>query len=200
MAVIKTKDIRMVLYSIARQLKNNDRFMVIASTDVLCELKLSDIITKNEIEVIKAVSKIKKCLMVENTVYILINYSKICRITKDENNFFVVEESCSNFLDYIIFELISEANKLKFEYKKESEEIWQVKKYNLDVTYSSDYIIDNQNTYKVFSHISTSITEEFKASILEDEMYNVIITSDFVRENKLCQKKCKLKFEFDIKL
>lgn len=200
MVIIKTKDIRMVLYSIARQLKNNDKIIVVTSNYVLCELQLNDNINKNQIEVMKVVSKIKKCFRSENSVSILINYVEICDITKHENSEFVIEDVCGKLLEYLVFELISEANKLKFEYKKESEEIWQVKKCNLDVTYSSDYIIDYQNTYKVFSHISTSITEDFKSLIIENEMYNVVITSNFVRDNKDFLKQCKLKFEFDIKL
>lgn len=198
MVLVKTKDIRAVLYSIVKQLKNNDEFKYTVFNSWTSITKLNEAIGKNEITAIRIISNIRKVVTSGRNVTLFINKVKICDISKIDNNEYAIRDYCGKLLEYIFFYLIGESHFIRIEYKKEGDIEQQVKMYSLDATYSRDCIISSENVYETFSHISTEIADKFKASITPGEEYDVIITSKFVRSDLDCNKQCQIIFEFNI--
>lgn len=198
MVLIKTKDIRAVLYSIVKQLKNNDEFRYTVFNSWTSITKLNESIGRNEITAIRIVSNIRKVVARGKDVSLFINGVKICDISKVDNNIYVIRDSCGQLLEYILFEMISECNYIKVKFAKKDEIKYQEIKYHLDATYSREHIINVENSYDTFSHISIDLSNKLKSFIVSGEEYNVNVISRFIRSDCVYEKLCNINFEFKI--
>ena len=198
MTLIKTKDIRTVLYSIAKQLKSNDKFKIIVATSWTSELQLNESTEKNEIAVIKTLAIIRRILSTGKDVSIFINEARICNISKISQDEYLIEDWYAQLIEIIFFELIGEANKIKVEFAKENESEKNEIAYIIDATYSRDHIINTENVYDTFCDISKSLNEKLMTSIVAEKEYNVTVTSKFIRPDSEYVIHCNINFEFKI--
>ena len=198
MVVIKTKDIRTILYSIAKQLNVNDKFKYEVTNSWTSIISMNGPIKTSEMSAIRAISNIRKNLFKGKTIDIYINNVKICKVSKEEKHY-VVQDYCNKMLEYIFFELIGECQCIIFEVAKKNEiSSKTVTKYGLESTYTREHIINYQNLYEVFSYISSNAVEKFKEHIVSGEEYNAVIKSKLISVYSGVEKKGEISFEFDI--
>ena len=168
MVVIKTKDIRTILYSIAKQLKVKDKFKYEVLNSWTSIISMNNIVEKSEVSAIRAVSNIRKNVLKGKNIDIYINNIKICGISKEDDQY-IIKDYCGKMLEYIFFEIIGECQYIIFEITKKGEMASKPVRYSLESTYTRDHIINNQNLYEVFSYISDNLVEKFKVFQVKDK-------------------------------